>query len=120
VNRRWKWNGSRPNFALLKYDVTDSGVVAPQYAKEMSTLPISVGDPEAQDRFIKQNSLFLQEYPELNELSKRIFLRALKPPNQQEVERLRELPADDPAVLAFENKVTADRIDFLPRPDVCR
>jgi len=78
----------------------------------MPKLPIAVGDHQAQKRFIEQSAAFLHEYPRLYELSKRVFLRALRLPDQQEVERLRRLPEDDPAVVAFEDKMTAGRVIF--------
>jgi hypothetical protein len=78
----------------------------------MPRLPIAVGDRKAQKRFIERNTTFLLEYPRLHELAEKVFLRSLKPPNEKEVKRLRELSVDDPAVVAFENKMTADRVIF--------
>jgi hypothetical protein len=78
----------------------------------MRRLPIAVGSHEEQRRFIAENTAFLREYPHLNELSKKIFLRTLKSPDRREVERLRKLPEADPAVTAFEDGMTADRIVF--------
>jgi hypothetical protein len=77
-----------------------------------SKLPTAVGDHQAQKRFIEQNAAFLHEYPRLNDLSKKLFLRALRQPDQQEVKRLSQLPEDDPEVVAFEDKMTADRVIF--------
>ena len=54
----------------------------------MPRLPIAIGSYEEQKRFIERNSSFLREYPRLNELSKKVFLRALKSPDRREVERL--------------------------------
>lgn len=80
--------------------------------KRMPKLPIAIGSYEEQRRFIERNAGFLREYPRLNELSKKVFLRALKSPDRREVERLRKLPEDDPAVIAFEDKMAAERIIF--------
>ena len=80
----------------------------------MPGLPIAIGSYAEQKRFIQRNAAFLREYPRLNHLSKKIFLRALKSPDQREVERLRKLPEDDPAVVAFENMMTAEH-HILPR-----
>jgi hypothetical protein len=78
----------------------------------MSNLPIAIGSFAEQKRFIERNGRFLVEYPSLNKLSQKIFLRALKSPNRHEVERLRKLPEDDPAVIAFEDNMAAERIIF--------
>ena len=78
----------------------------------MSNLPIAIGSFAEQKRFIERNGRFLVEYPSLNKLSQKIFLRALKSPNRREVERLRKLPEDDPAVIAFEDNMAAERIIF--------
>jgi hypothetical protein len=78
----------------------------------MSELPIAVGSFEEQKRFIERNADFLREFPRLNELSKKVFLRAIKPPDPAEVERLRQLLEDDLAVVAFEDRMTAARIIF--------
>ena len=42
----------------------------------------------------------------------KISLRTLVTPPQEEVDRLLKLPEDDPAVIAFEDKVMADRVVF--------
>lgn len=78
----------------------------------MSRLPIAVGSDVEQRRFIAQNAGFLREYPRLNEISKKIFIRTLADPDRQEVERLRKLPETDPEVITFEDRMTADRIIF--------
>jgi hypothetical protein len=77
-----------------------------------SGLPIGVGDASAQARFIANNRDFLLEHPNLHELCEKVVLRRLKPPPQEEVDRLLALPDNDPAVIAFENQVMADRIVF--------
>lgn len=84
----------------------------PLMADRMPKLPIAIGSYAEQKRFIERNDSFLREYPRLNDLCKKIFLRALKGPDRREVERLRKLPEADPAAIAFEDKMTADRIIF--------
>ena len=78
----------------------------------MSQLPIGVGDSAAQQRFIEANKGFLQERPALHRLLEKVGLRTLEAPPQEEVDRLLQLPEDDPAVSAFEDKVMADRVVF--------
>jgi hypothetical protein len=75
-------------------------------------LPVGVGDGLAQQRFIQTYKEFLLEHPALHALLKKVSLRALAPPSQEEADRLRELPEDDPAVIAFEGRVMADRVVF--------
>src|SRR5262252_1069956 len=75
-------------------------------------LPIGVGDRAAQQRFIEAHKAFLLEYPELHSLLEKITLRTLPVPPQEEVDRLLKLPDNDPAVIAFEDKVMADRVVF--------
>src|SRR5450432_3621759 len=74
-------------------------------------LPVGVGDREAQARFIASNRDFLLEYPPLHSLLQAVVLRQLPSPPQDEVDRL-TLPEDDPAVVAFWNRVMADTIVF--------
>lgn len=78
----------------------------------MPRLPIGVGDRGAQKRFIANNQAFLLEYPLLRKLFETVVLRTLKPPPQEEVDRLLALPDDDPSVIAFEDQMTADRVVF--------
>lgn len=78
----------------------------------MTKLPIAIGSYAEQKRFIQRNAAFLREYPKLNELAKKMFLRTVKKPDRREVERLLKLSEDDPAVIAFEDKMTAERIIF--------
>jgi hypothetical protein len=75
-------------------------------------LPVGVGDREAQARFIANNRDFLFEHPLLRDLLEKVGLRTLEAPPQEEVERLLKLPEDDPTVIAFEDKVMADRVVF--------
>lgn len=81
-------------------------------SKRAPRLPIGVGDQFAQKRFIEENGVFLQEYPRLHELCGKVFLRTVAQPDEKEVQRLLALPADDPAVVAFEDKQTANRLIF--------
>ena len=86
----------------------------------MPGLPIAIGSYAEQKRFIQRNAAFLREYPRLNHLSKKIFLRALKSPDQREVERLRKLPEDDPAVrLSLREHDDRGAHHILPRQNGC-
>ena len=78
----------------------------------MSQLPIGVGNGVAQQRFIQAHKEFLLEHPALHALLKRVSLRTLVAPPQEEVDLLLKLPEDDPTVTAFEDKVMADRVVF--------
>jgi Family of unknown function (DUF5677) len=80
--------------------------------KHMSQLPIGVGDGEAQRRFIQAHKDFLLEHPALHALLRRVSLRTLAAPPQAEVDSVLQLPEVDPAVIAFEDKVMADRVVF--------
>jgi len=78
----------------------------------MNELPIAVGDRDAQERFIASNRDFLLEHPPLRELLRKVVLRMLRPPSQEEYDRLIALGENDPAWITFENKVLADRVVF--------
>jgi len=78
----------------------------------MGQLPIGVGDAAAQQRFIESHKEFLLEHPALHKLLEKVGLRTLPAPPQDELERLLNLPEGDPAVVAFEDKVMADRVVF--------
>ena len=78
----------------------------------MSIFPIGVGDIEAQKRFIERNRTFLEEFPKLFALYSRVFIRSLAPPSESERQAFLHLPDDDPAVIAFEDKIMADRVVF--------
>jgi hypothetical protein len=75
-------------------------------------LPVGVGDGPSQKRFIQAHKEFLWEHPALHALLKKVSLRTLLAPPQEEIDRLLQLPEDDPAVIAFEDKVMADRVVF--------
>ena len=78
----------------------------------MSTVPIGVGDFEAQRRFIEHNQAFLEEFPNLFALYSKAFIRTVPPPSESERQALLHLADDDPAVIAFEDKAMADLIVF--------
>jgi hypothetical protein len=78
----------------------------------MNQLPAGVGDAEAQRRFIETFRDFLLEHPVLQRLLEKVSLRTLEAPPQEQVAALLRLPGDDPAVIAFEDKVMAGRVVF--------
>jgi hypothetical protein len=80
--------------------------------KGMNLVPIAVGDREAQVRFLKYYQPFLAEYPNLSELMKKTFLRALRQPSEEERKAVADLPDDDPRAIAFEDKIMADYVIF--------
>jgi hypothetical protein len=77
------------------------------FSQITSELPIAVGDREVQTRFIANNRDFLIEHRPLHNLLGKVVLRDLPLPPQDEVDRHLALPENDPAVIAFENKITA-------------
>lgn len=78
----------------------------------MFQIPVGVGNRESQRAFLRKNGAFAREYRKLTELCKRTFLRSLPYPSAAEVDKLSNLPEDAPAVVSFEDKVTADRVIF--------
>lgn len=80
--------------------------------KGRKIIPIGVGDPDAQTRFMERYKPFLIEYPELSNLLKKVFLRALDNPPEDEIKAIDSIVDDDPRVLAFDEKVLASRIIF--------
>jgi hypothetical protein len=58
-----------------------------------------------QSRFVA----FLREFPHIHVLLTKTFIRALARPSEEAVEHL---PDGDPAVVAFENKIIANRLVF--------
>jgi Family of unknown function (DUF5677) len=78
----------------------------------MEQLPIGIGNPVAQQRFFEANREFLLEYPALRRLLEKVGLRRLERAPEEELDRLRKLPGDDPAIVAFEDKQMADRVVF--------
>ena len=79
----------------------------------LNPLPIGVGDREEQDAFLKEHATFLSHYPALKNLVETALCRTLIPPRQSDVDRLLGKKGDDPEVVAFENKMTADRVVFF-------
>jgi hypothetical protein len=77
-----------------------------------AVLPIGIGDGPAQQRFIQTHVGFVLDHPAIHELLKKVSLRTLVVPPQDEVDRFRQLPENDPAFIAFEDKVMADRVVF--------
>lgn len=77
-----------------------------------AVLPVGIGNGSAQQRFIQTHKEFVLDHPALHTLLKKVSLRTLVAPPQEEVDRLLQLPEDDPAVIAFEDKVMADRVVF--------
>lgn len=78
----------------------------------MAELPIGVGNAASQQTFIRDHKVFLLEYPNIHSLLTRVFIRPLSQPPDDELEKLDHLPDSDPVVVAFENKVMADRLVF--------
>jgi Family of unknown function (DUF5677) len=74
--------------------------------------PIGVGDAESQKTFLREQQEFLAEHPELHCLLETVFCRTLGAPSGADVGRMEMLPASDSTVVAFEDKVMADRIVF--------
>jgi hypothetical protein len=79
----------------------------------VTPLPIGVGDREEQDAFLKEHAAFLAHYPDLKKIVEAALCRILPPPPQSEVDRLLKLEEGNPEVVAFENKMMADRIVFF-------
>lgn len=73
----------------------------------MVEIPVGIGDAAAQRRYIEAHTAFLKEYPALRVVIERIGLRTLEPP-KEEFDRVRDLPDDDPAVVAVEDKWFAE------------
>jgi hypothetical protein len=79
----------------------------------MGELPVSVGNRASQEKFVLKNRAFIAEYTKLSELLDRIFIRVLPKPSLDQIEKLKQLPSDDPSVIAFEDKISAERIVFF-------
>ena len=75
-------------------------------------VPVGVGNAPAQRRFIQRHERFLAEYPKLFELYSKMFIRTVEPPDENERQALLHLPDDAPAVIAFEDRSTADYLIF--------
>jgi len=75
-------------------------------------VPVGVGNAPAQRRFILRHQRFLAEYPKLFELYSKMFIRTVEPPDESERQALLHLPDNDPAVIAFEDRSTANALIF--------
>jgi len=81
---------------------------------EQSPRPKTVGNLLAQQRFIQRHSAFLTEYPKIAELCEKVFNRTLVPPGAIEYQQLlvQNPKEDDPAVIAWEERLTASYLIF--------
>lgn len=77
--------------------------------ERQSDLPIAVGNADSQQRFISEHAESLREHHKIHLLLTKIFIRPLARPSEEGIEGL---PDDDPAVIAFENKIIANRLIF--------
>jgi hypothetical protein len=77
-------------------------------------VPVGIGNAPAQQRFLQGHQRYLAEVPKLVELCNKIFNRTLPPPDAHERQALLDLnlPYDDPAVVAWEDRVTASNLIF--------
>ena len=77
-------------------------------------VPVGVGNAPAQQRFFQRHERFFAETPKLVELCNKIFDRTLEPPDANERQALLDanLPDDDPAVVEWEDRVTASNLIF--------
>lgn len=75
--------------------------------------PIAIGNGPTQKRFIERHRMFLEEYPKLYDVYSKLFIRAIDQPSESERKYLLQLPDTDPAVMAFEDKWTANNLIFF-------
>ena len=77
-------------------------------------VPVGIGNAPAQQRFLQGHQMYLAEVPKLVELCNKIFNRTLPLPDANERQALLDLnlPDDDPAVVAWEDRVTASNLIF--------
>jgi hypothetical protein len=85
------------------------GYVIGMSEERRSDLPVGVGNAESQQRFISNHADFLREHHKIYVLLTKIFIRPLARPSEEGIEGL---PDDDPAVIAFENKIITNRLVF--------
>jgi Family of unknown function (DUF5677) len=78
----------------------------------MTQFSLTIGIPQFQERFVKDNHAFILEYPYLTALLQKTFIRALAQPSVEEIEKIEKLPDSDPTVAEFDNKVWAHRVVF--------
>jgi hypothetical protein len=70
---------------------------------------VGIGTKEAQDAFLANNQLFMDEYHQLLPLIKTVFLnRTISPPSDELIKSVEGLPDDDPNVLAIDDKYKSD------------
>ena len=77
-------------------------------------VPVGVGNSPAQQRFLQGHQRYLDEVPKLVELCNKVFDRTLTPPDEGERQALLDLnlPDDDPAVVAWEDRITSSNLIF--------
>jgi hypothetical protein len=77
-------------------------------------VPVGVGNSPAQQRFLQGHQRYLDEVPKLDELCNKVFDRTLTPPDEGERQALLDLnlPDDDPAVVAWEDRITSSNLIF--------
>ena len=74
---------------------------------------IGIGTKEAQEAFLANNQLFLEEYHRLLPVVQTAFLnRVIQPPSDADIESVAGLPDEDPKVLAIDDKYKCDLIVF--------
>jgi hypothetical protein len=82
--------------------------------QDEALVPVGVGNAPAQQRFLQGHQRYLDEVPKLVNLCNKLFNRTLTPPDANEHQTLLDanLPDDDPAVVAWEDRVTASNLIF--------
>ena len=74
---------------------------------------IAIGTEGAQEKFINRNRKYLEEWEQLRPVVEQVFLnRTIHPPSQEEWATVSQLPDDDPAVRALDDKCKADVIVY--------
>jgi len=81
----------------------------------MQELPIAIGSFHEQKRFIERNAPFLLEFPNLNALTKKVFIRRLKLPVRAEAADEQRLPEEVPGLAASTERLTARIVFYLGR-----
>jgi Family of unknown function (DUF5677) len=77
-------------------------------------VPVGFGDGPALQRFIQRHRQFLAELPKLTEICNKVFDRTLPPHDENGRQALLEanLPDDDPAVVAWEDRNATGNLIF--------
>lgn len=77
-------------------------------------VPVGVGNAPAQQRFLHEHERYLAEVPKLVELCNKVFDRTLPQPDESERRAFlaANLPDDDPAVVAWEDRITSSNLIF--------